>query len=259
MGPTPTAPPIGTHWEKATGLDHAAVSDVARGPSGWVAVGSICIDCRTPTPAAWFSMDGLSWTGGPISDDANGYGTSVATDGSSWFAAGESWDEGAGLLRARIWRSADGKAWTLVHSIVMGGCPAGCPWIEEIVTGPGGTLLSWAHTVDRERSTAYWGEDGQRWTPLDKSSFGWTLAPQELHITHARVTFAANRFFVAGDGGGPRLYTSPDGMTWTHVSTGLPSQFCGAGALEGSVDRLLLVGDGEGDCSGIWVSRATSG
>src|SRR5829696_2535360 len=64
-----TDPPLGAAWQAASGLGDADIFDIARGPLGWVAAGTTCDDCSA---AAWFSEDGLAWSGGAIPNDGTG-------------------------------------------------------------------------------------------------------------------------------------------------------------------------------------------
>ena len=147
---------------------------MAPGPSGWVAVGSTCADdCATSDPAAWVSVDGLSWSAALVPEGPRGVMTSVASDGRTWFAAGVTFEEPqsqAGLIRGHIWRSPDGITWSLVRSITLGPCFEGCPTTGHLAAGPGGAVLTLTKPGSNPRGM-YSTVDGESWKPVDMSIF----------------------------------------------------------------------------------------
>src|SRR4029453_3727728 len=117
-----------------TGLGDAEIFDVTAGSSGWVAVGTTCDDCAA---GAWFSGGGIEWSGGAVPNGGGGpsWISSVATDASTWMAAGGRLESGGGsaaVARALIWRSEDGRTWSLADTIRLGPCRAGCPSIGVV-------------------------------------------------------------------------------------------------------------------------------
>lgn len=199
----PDPPPIGAAWELAATLDDGEVLDVARGPSGWVAGGWVrCPDagCNGGAAAAWFSTDGLTWTGGPVSDGRGAAISTVATDGDRWFAAGVGTEGTGDTLRERamVWRSTDGTEWRLASSISLGPPEKGLGPIRDLAAGPGGAILSWLDPGDAdepERSTVYWSENGETWQPIDKTIFG---LPPDGSLGLSRTTVADGRFILVG-------------------------------------------------------------
>ncbi|MGI8928653.1 MAG: hypothetical protein ACR2H0_04210 [Candidatus Limnocylindrales bacterium] len=343
-----TDPPLGAAWEAATGLGDADIFDIARGPLGWVAAGTTCDDCDA---AAWFSADGLAWSGGAIPNDGTGtsWVSSVAAHGSAWVAAGGRLEDDGGsaaVSRALIWRSEDGRKWSLADSILLGRCLEGCPLIGAVVAGSSCVILSGVQTIDPDRSSVYWSRDGDDWAQVDRAVFkqrpgvgtyvfptaptvlddgrfvlvaqlcggcgmvwssmdgldwsqgptltpdplrldvatdgrrvvvveqacddcltttwtsadgrtGWQRGPTELPILSAHVTYAADRFVVAGKRlpNGVSIFTSPDGAAWTRIDSDLAIGDCGVADLAGSDDRIIVAADDH--CSpAIWVSRA---
>ena len=226
--PTPqlaSTSPNSIVWEPADGLDGFPI-DVASGPDGWVAVGSICDSCDSRAAMAWFSPDGRTWSGGRLEGGAESDLTWVATDGSAWFAAGQRHEqdpEGQGTLRtAVVWRSEDGRSWSIVDELPLGPCARGCPWLAPLVAGQGGILLSWVHMTEGDGTTegagtgAYWSADGTNFTRVDRSAFTDTGL---VYIDDA--TRIDGRFVLVGEDGEDRstVWSSADGREWTIDAT----------------------------------------
>ncbi len=250
------APPIGVAWQPASGIHDADLLDAARGPRGWVAVGSSCTDCSKAAAAAWFSADGLSWSAATVPDGANATLTTVASDGSTWFAAGVALeDDGGNAARAmaRLWRSSDGRTWSLVDSILLGRCLAGCPFVDQLEAGPGGVILSGVHTTDPDRSGAYWSPDGGGLTLVDRATFG--LA-RGAYWQRTAAAVAGGRFVMVG-GSCDRceaVWSSTDGRKWTLDAKLGPALVEPHVATDG---RRVVVVDGAcpGDCETVvWTS-----
>lgn len=251
----PGPPPIGAAWELVTTIDDGAVSDIARGPSGWVAGGYVkCSDpgCRGIVAAAWFSADGITWTGGPVPDGRQAIIGTVATDGDRWFAAGVGTERDGDTFRqeALIWRSPNGRAWTLVGSIPLAPPEKGLGPIGELAAGPGGVILTWVDPGDPERSTVYWSKNGETWLPIDKAIFG--LPPDES-LGLSTATVVDGRFVLVGTHDNGTVWSSSDGRDWTLDATLGPS----AGVGVASDGRRVIVVDEQcaDECEfRIWIS-----
>lgn len=251
----PGPPPIGAAWELATTIDDGMVSDVARGPSGWVAGG--WVRCREPgcgryVAAAWFSTDGLTWAGGPVPDGRQAIIGTVATDGDRWFAAGVGSEQDGETSRqkALIWRSSRGREWKLVGSIPLGPPEKGIGPIGELAAGPGGVILTWVDTGDPERSTVYWSENGETWRPIDKAIFG---LPPDGSLGLSTATVVDGRFVLVGTHDNGTVWSSSDGRDWSLDATFGPS----AGVDVASDGRRVIVVDEQcaEECEfRIWIS-----
>lgn len=152
--PSPTAPPLGAVWTYVQ-LGAGEVIDIAHGDVGFVAVGSTgCADDCPGSAAAWFSADGLAWSSVPI-PEGNGVDLrTVATDGSTWYAAGDHF-EPSGLVTGHIWRSTDARTWKLIHSFDVGQCSEGCPTVGRLAARPGSALLTTSFGVVGATSNGY--------------------------------------------------------------------------------------------------------
>lgn len=249
---------MGAVWEPASGFGDGVPNDVAWGRTGWVAVGTSCGDgCTTTSAAAWFSTDGLTWLGEPIPDSDRTYLSTVTSFGSQWLAAGVRFEDD-GTTTAVIWRSADSHTWSLADTIALGPCPAGCPWIEHLVAGPGGVILSWVHAVDTERSTVWWSADGEDWAPVDRAIFD--AAPNARLYTTAAVVVGGRFVLVGGCRGCETVWSSTDGRAWSLDATlsATPDPFPADLDIDLATDgrRVLIVEDAcQQACgTGIWSS-----
>ncbi len=192
------------------------MADIARGPGGWVAGG--WARCREPgcgrfVAATWFSADLITWTGGPVAlGRQSGIGT-VATDGERWFAAGVGTERDGETFRqeALIWRSPNGREWTLVGSIPLAPPEEGIGPIGELAAGPGGVILSWVDPGDPERRTVYWSENGETWLPIDKANFG---LPPDGYLWVNTVEVADGRFVMVLNCDCGTVWSSSDGRNW---------------------------------------------
>jgi hypothetical protein len=183
--------------------------------------------------------------------------STVATDGSSWFVGGvEAADDGARtVLTAAVWRSSDGTTWRRGQSIQIGRCNEGCPWIDRLVAGPAGVVLTWAHAALDGRDTAYWSDGGNAWTPVDKSTFG----SQTSGLGSTSGTVLSGRFVLVGTScsGCGTVWSSADGRAWRlEAALDLPESDYGVDVDVATDGRRLVVvaGCGLGCPTTVWSS-----
>ncbi|HET7181873.1 MAG TPA: hypothetical protein VFI15_06530 [Candidatus Limnocylindrales bacterium] len=139
--PSPTPPALGARWTYAE-LGAGQVLDIAHGDAGYVAVGSTgCADGCLGSAGAWFSADGLTWSNVTIPDGEEFYVHTVATDGSTWYAGGDRFEQ-TGVITGHIWQSTDARTWELIKSFEVGKCGEGCPTIGMLAARPGSALLT---------------------------------------------------------------------------------------------------------------------
>lgn len=124
------------------------MSDVAAGPTGFVAVGT---EGGTRV-AIWQSHDGRSWTRIDTADQpfgATGALSSVAALESGWMAAGPGMgNEGAGSVT--LWTSVDGSTWDRVLL-------TGSTYVEAIVATDGGiTAVAGGMPENNDYQAAVW-------------------------------------------------------------------------------------------------------
>lgn len=248
---------IGANWELVHTFGNGSIVDIARGPEGWVAGGSVrCREqgCGRSVAATWFSADGITWTGGPV---ALGRQTSIATvanDGNRWFAAGygERLDGELGQ-EALFWRSPNGRDWTLVGSMPLDPPAKGLGAVGELAAGPGGLILTYFDPLDPAPLTVYWSQNGERWRPVDREIF---RLPEDGSVAFWAATVVDGRFVLVGACGDcGTVWTSTNGRDWTRDAT--LGETSTASAV-GSDGRRVVVTDGQclDECQlGIWVSE----
>ena len=223
----------GLTWHRGTDLGaEANVVALAAGPRGLVAVGTV--DGR---PASWVSEDGLFWTPRtepfpmPALGTATATVTGVIANGDGWIAVGREdpaceylcgWDP----VRALVWKSRDGLAWTRVaDQPALEG--AG---MDSIVRTDGGFV---AGGIETHHAAVWTSADGRTWSrvadaPLfhpqpvfhpQPATEPWTaVAMSPIVAGHGVVVGFATASGV-GDGGAPTAvaWWSEDGRTWAAV------------------------------------------
>jgi hypothetical protein len=246
--PVPGAPEIGADWKLATLDKDWRFADIARGPDGWLAGGSM--RCREPgcgrwVAATWFSADGFTWTGGPMPDGRHaGIGT-VASDGDRWFAVGSVTERVGDTFRqeALIWRSSDARSWTLVGSIPLGVPEKGLGPIGELAAGPGGVILGWVDPGDDAGRAAYWSQNGESWQAIDKGTFG---LPRDGYLWVNAVKVVDGRFVMHLNCECGTVWSSSDGRRWRLEATLGPD---GGADFASDGRRMVIAGDQcEGEC-----------
>jgi hypothetical protein len=256
--PTPAfgAQGIGANWELVHAFGSGSVADIARGPDGWVAAGSVrCREqgCGRFVAATWFSADGIRWTGGPVALGRSSSIATVATDGNRWFAAGygERTDDEFGQ-EALFWRSPDGREWTLVGSMPLDPPAKGLGAIGELAAGPGGLILTYFDPLDPAPLTVFWSQNGETWRPIDRAEFG---LPEDGSVAFWAATVVDDRFVLVGACGDcGTVWSSTDGSDWALDATLGDTSTASA---VGSDGRRVVVVDQQcaEDCQlGVWVS-----
>jgi hypothetical protein len=170
---------------------------------GWIAVG--WNDEGTyRVPLAATSADGVTWTTGLNADDIWGDSGLMAvardTTHNVWVAAGES-----GL----VVHSADGAAWS-AHAGIGTGRFTSINFTG--VAAKGGTVVLTGAYLTTGLSTFRSTDGGAHWT--GNAGTGAAANGQSA------ISCDGSTFLRVGNG---HAYSSPDGATWTDVSSGLPS------------------------------------
>ena len=153
------------HWSLAPidATPGSFAEAIAGGPGGLVAVGR-----SGPDPVAWTSPDGQTWTRHAVPTLGDGIEwermTAVVRTGDGFLAGGSVGPE-LGDRRARLWRSADGAAWTPVpDEPSFGGAEVSALLSDAtgaIALGRTGTGQRWTGSV------AWSSSDGLHWQAAD--------------------------------------------------------------------------------------------
>jgi hypothetical protein len=138
-----------------------AVSSVAAGPGGLVAVGTDSGPQRT-VAALWRSSDGRAWTRGVVAGTADWFSFDMAFAGGPDFVVLGSDSHGTAALAT----SPDGLSWTLSSDPVpgaMSGLPGEGPWFDA---GPTGLIFGAGFANNAQPPGTIWlSTDGRSWRP----------------------------------------------------------------------------------------------
>ncbi len=217
----------GLAWQRVpdqAAFQGAAMEAVARGSSGFVAVGvvprtlcSLGATCGLDG-AIWRSADGRTWS----RVAGTTFHTSIlgVTAGPFGYVAsgGDDWCEACAESGPRIWISADGKTWRLEDPKIA--TPEGPGWGGRIVKLAGSEIAIVSTPTSSGGGTGWSSTDGEHWRHL--------VFPSEAVVggLPSGGLVAASMTAVG---------TSPDGRTWTTVgrlqldpTTGAPFELaCG--------------------------------
>jgi hypothetical protein len=198
----------------------ADMSSVTAGGPGLVAVGPEFLE----GPAAvWTSADGLTWSRVPDDDEVFGGAgiRDVTAGGPGLVAVGSFADEAAGVAqRAAVWTSVDGLTWSRVpHDEAMFGGGDEQRMTAVAVGGPGLVAVGWfANEGLYDQGTAVWTSvDGRTWSrvPYDEAVWGYGNVTSVVPVDSGLVAVGADYGPSLGRGG--RVWTSPDGITWSRA------------------------------------------
>jgi len=247
-------------------FEGGSVADVTVGGPGLVAIGGTSLG-----PAAWTSIDGITWARVPeagipprqivVGPQARQM-LSVTAGGPGPVAVGWEWRDNN--ADAAVWTSVDGTVWSPVprNDEVLGG--SGEQWMGSVTGGgPGLVAVGWESSAGSAHAAVWTSTDGFNWTrvPHIERTFG---GPGEQWM--ASVTaggpglVAAGREQVAGDSDAA-IWTSIDGFDWSRVDD-IESVLGGPGqqGIEGLTARgsgLVAVGFDEHeniDGGAVWTS-----
>jgi hypothetical protein len=163
------ASPDGRSWARlATGAvpdPDGRIASIARGPHGWVAVGTTGPVGEPTGAAAWTSQDGTEWSQVNVAPPA-GRMRAVTAGGPGFVAVGS---DLAGT-KAMVWLSTDGRTWTVApaqDSLEYHGLGI---TMADVTAGPGAELVAVGHFLfgtQYGQGTAWTSHDGGRtWTRM---------------------------------------------------------------------------------------------
>lgn len=245
----------GKTWKSGTsGPGSGPPSDIAAGPNGIVAIGTL--DEKT---ASWFSTDGIHWQYHlkvfPKSLGASDLVTvtDVVATPTGWLAVGRD-DEAcfvaceSNTQRAMVWTSTDGLSWTRVRSAAL---PGG--GMNSVTATEGGFVAG----GDSEGRAAFWtSPDGLTWARVPDPGFG---AEGEsisvVGVAAAGGTIVAVGMARSDTGSDVVAWSSTDGQTWTPSSVESPQEGQVFNVAAVPTGFLATGPSGEASClGGIWWS-----
>jgi hypothetical protein len=174
----------------------------------YVAVGTSVSD---PRSTIQHSYDGQNWfpaeSGGFDNNAGDIYGLGVATNGTTWVAAGASSD-----ATSTLQYSSDGINWTAANS---GGFDSGYAF-SVAYSAALGQWLALGITGGDSTSTMQVSVDGSNWTGVNSNGFsGYAFGASYSDTQNQWVAVGANF-----DDFTSTIQTSPDGLNWTSATTG---------------------------------------
>ncbi|MEV0969125.1 hypothetical protein [Microtetraspora glauca] len=252
----------GANWKSLTypdllgGSGRQALSAVAHGRKGWLAVGTTTSDPAVTRPLLVTSADGRTWKPGPALDVPAGHfllaPNAVAAGPKGYVVAGE--DRGATGVLPALWFSPDLKRFTRAAQGAMPTGGAGVRIADVTATSSGFMAVGGSGTADRETGVVWVSSDGVEWTARGR------VLPDDTRSAGLRHVVARGNEVIAvgvADGGRPFAAVSSDnGSHWEYAW--LPVE--GAAAvldLVAADQGVVAVGAhgpaGEGD-STVWIS-----
>ncbi|MDP9865188.1 MULTISPECIES: hypothetical protein [Streptosporangium] len=214
----------GQSWQAAGpaqilgGSRRQALSDVARGRRGWLAVGSAMTDASTTEPLLVTSDDGRSWRRvpvlGPLAPAAEHdflAPHAVAAGPSGYVLAGE--DRSPAGTVPVLWFSSDLKRYTRAAKLPAGG--GGVRLHDVSVTSSGYVAVGGAGGADHETGVVWVSADGVNWTARKP-----VLPPGATSAGLRHVVLYGGHIVAAGTartGDGLRAFgavSADNGSTW---------------------------------------------
>ena len=217
------------------GLEGGSMYSVVKGGPGFVAVGSwngvstegvgILDEAEYEVAAVWTSIDGIAWTRVPHTPVFAAVGRNVViwdvtAAGPGLVAVGA--EEGVGGIRAAVWTSPDGLAWSRMSPEASAFTDGAMDHI--IAGGPG--LVAWGSHI-------WVSDDGITW---ERAS-----VPDGFH--QADITVGGPGLVAVGgtlrperDAFDTMVWTSADGLSWEGQAGGT--------GLEGGMESVVDVGPG---------------
>ncbi|GIH27313.1 hypothetical protein Aph01nite_56230 [Acrocarpospora phusangensis] len=212
----------GANWkaiesEWLGGLGRQALTDVAHGEKGWLAVGSTMADPVITKPLLVTSADGRAWRQGPVIDVPEGHlflaPRTVAAGSRGYVLAGE--DQTASGIVPALWFTPDLKRFNRIAKLPAGG--AGVR-IHDVAATPSGFIaVGGSGPNERESGVVWVSPDGLSWTaqrrvlPEDASSAGLR------HVVAREDRVVAVGTALTDDGSRPFSAVSLDeGETWEY-------------------------------------------
>jgi serine/threonine-protein kinase len=229
--------------ESVTAVDTlrgAALSSVAHGPGGWLAVGAAGSG-MSANPVAVTSANGVSWQ--PVNGSTAFMGpgacvTAVAADGNGYAVVGN--DSSPGRISAAMWSSADSRQWTEDNSD-RGGFLDGSKrksTVDSVAAIPGGFVAVGTHTPGGAIWTSTDG--GREWTMTDSTNSGVPAGALDLVTASGKRIVAAGYAVNASGRDVPVVVVSTDGgLHWNR-----PVSLATSGGMAGQVTALAVTSSG---------------
>ena len=218
--------PDGVAWKRVAvplAGSIGAMSDVASGPEGLVAVGWQDAE-QVSRPAIWTSLDGSAWSAVPLSagEFASGYIQAIAHDNSGYVAVGASQPpDGSGSAGA-AWTSVDGRTWSSVGDQAAFAPPpetatrgGGISLADITAGGPGFVAIANLDGRSGPVGAIFTSRDGRDWARQAPDSVVSATFLRSVTTWAGGLAIAGNAGYTGSD---PTLLTSVDGGAWSPLA-----------------------------------------
>jgi hypothetical protein len=238
----------GAAWQM-TSLAAPAVGEteqltaIARVPGGGYVAGGYVSRAAQKTATFWRSADGVEWSrvaAPALAGPSEVTGIAAAQAGGLVVAVGISGDERRG--DSAVWRSADGGAtWRAASGASLAGDSLAGGRMLAVAAGPGG-FTAVGENTDQTAAMAWTSADGASW----RTASGPALVNYGLEMVMTAVAWDGAEFVADGwradaGNGSAVVWTSPDGVDWTHLPQDATFSGAGMAAILGS-PRLVAAG-----------------
>ncbi len=186
----------GANWKAVVsewlgGSGRQALTDVAHGRDGWLAVGSTMADLIVTRPLLVTSRDGKAWRPGPALEVPEGHyylaPHAVAAGSAGYVLAGED-QTGAGIVPA-LWFSPDLKRFTRVGKLPAGG--AGVRIHDVAATSSGFIAVGGTGPAERESGVVWVSANGSTWSAKSR------IVPEDARSAGLRHVVARDDRIIA--------------------------------------------------------------
>lgn len=207
-----------------TGLGNLYIGDVAEGPAGLLAIGSLGAACGpTAIPALWRSSDGIAWTRVDMTTAFDGGAILTIDAGSSgYIATGRASSTGG---TPAVWASTNAVTWKQVKlaAETFKGIA-----VQDATAFSGGYVLAGSVPAlgadgcgddSYETPSLWWSPDAVSWTrdAVPGTTDGTTASMSVRRISDHAVL--ATESSQTGDATTTSSWTSTDGRTWKPLSS----------------------------------------
>ncbi|MEU6413715.1 hypothetical protein [Microbispora sp. NPDC046933] len=215
----------GANWKDAAfpdllgGPGRQALSGVAHGPRGWLAVGSTTTDPAVTRPLLVTSADGKSWRPGPAMEVPAGHfllaPSVVAAGPKGYVLAGE--DRSATGTLPALWFSPDLKRFSRSAPGSMPAGGAGVRLYDVTATPDGFMAVGGSGTADRETGVVWVSSDGLNWNARGRVLPPDTTSAGLRHVVATEAGVVAVGTAMTEDGPRPfSALSTDDGASWEY-------------------------------------------
>jgi hypothetical protein len=209
-------------WERSDNPVEGIMRSVVAGGPGLIAVGTMSDEDYDP--AAWVSIDGLTWDSVPVEgtyDSSWESMNSVTAGGPGFVSVGmDTFIDFGRRWEAAVWVSEDGMSWQRVSHPALTESKAQEMWgITRSASDL--TAVGFSMEVDLEPDAAVWvSSDGYRWDRTSQDSLTTPSGDWIPDDNDPTVVYGPNGYVATGGDirdGGHAVWHSTDGRNWEQI------------------------------------------